>query len=228
MEEEQRRKRLSQGRQLVPAEEDDREVERIDDLRRTTRGPAHDRAADVVRVQDQIVVYKWLEAAVDVGKDVRRYQSGRTRPLKIVLTSRGEAEAELRRDVDTLATQENPFRAQQQVADAHVVAGGRAAPDLRIRAARWEGELGEARIGHLRVRRDVERGAQQRQRRVDVEVVRDAVRDTRRDDVRLDVQVGNDAYGKKGRQASIGEHHGGLDGEDDRLPVHRAIEQAVE
>src|SRR5213078_3638887 len=89
-------------------------------------------------------------------------------------------------------------------------AGGRAAPDLRIRAARWEGELGKARVGHLRVRGHVERGAQQRQRRVDVE-------------------VGNGTYGKKVREASVGERYHTPDGEDDALPVHpRAIEQAVE
>jgi hypothetical protein len=88
---------------------------------------------------------------------------------------------------------------------------------------------GRANVGKLRVRGHVERGAQQRQRRVDVEAVRDAVRDARRDDVRLDVQVGNDAYGKKVREASVGERHPARDGEDDPLAVHpRAIEQAVE
>src|SRR5207253_8288505 len=42
-------------------------------------------------------------------------------------------------------------------------------------------------------------------------------------------QVGNGTYGKKVREASVGERYHTPDGEDDALPVHpRAIEQAVE
>src|SRR5216117_3428737 len=47
LEEERQRDGLGQARQLVPAEEDDRQAEPIEHLRRATRGPADDRAADV-------------------------------------------------------------------------------------------------------------------------------------------------------------------------------------
>src|SRR5436190_1823960 len=67
----------------------------------------------VDRVQVDSDVQERLESSVEMREDERGLQARRAGPLEIVLASRGDAQAELRRDVDPLATQRNPLRAQE-------------------------------------------------------------------------------------------------------------------